>query len=364
MRILVVCHPPLAARHGAAQTALTLAEALRARGHDAEAWSPEPLPPGTRWWNLWLRQRRAAEDYAASHGPFDVIDTPAIAATARLARSGALVARSVQPELHYLADAIAGDLRHRVTPRALLHALQGGPRAAAILSGWRRARFILCLGSREHAWMQRHFPSFQSRLGFYVSAPTPAERGALLAIRRQRPSAPRHEGIRFLWIGRWASHKDPGRLLRFFEARAAAFPADTLTIAGCGPAAERAVPAGLLRSGQIRLVPAFEREELPLLLVAHDAGLFTSSLEGWGLSLNEMLEAGLPVFATDAGGTKDLAPYFPQSLRPFPPPDRPELEPAPLEDLEASGYLENFSWPQIALSYERQALAAISQGAR
>jgi glycosyltransferase involved in cell wall biosynthesis len=359
MRILVVCHPPLSAQFGAAQTALTLAEALRARGHDALAWSPEPLPPGTRWWNLWLRQRRAAEDFAAGHGPFEVIDTPAISATGRLARCGALVVRSVQPELLYLADAITGDLRHRLTPRSLLHALQGGPRATAILSGWRRARFILCLGNHELAWMRRRFPRWRGKLGSYLSAPTPAERPALLATRRQRLDGCRREGIRFLWIGRWAAHKGTRRLICFFSARAAAFPADTLTIAGCGPAAERDVPPALLRSGQVRLIPHFQRTELPSLLAGHDAGLFTSPLEGWGLSLNEMLESGLPVYATGAGGVSDLRPFFPVSLRPFPPPARAALEPAPLEDLEANGYLEKFSWPQIALAYEQQALAAI-----
>ena len=364
MRVLLVCHPPLSAQLGAAQTALTLAEALRGRGHDALVWSPEPLPPGTRWWNLWLRQRRAAEVFAASHGPFEVIDTPAISATGKLARCGALVVRSVQPELLYLADAIAGDLRHRLTPRSLLHALQGGPRAAAILAGWRRARFILCLGNRELAWMRRRFPGWRGKLGSYLSAPTPVERPALLAVRRQRPGGSDREGIRFLWIGRWAAHKGTRRLIHFFVARAAAFPADTLTIAGCGPAAARDVPETLLRSGQVRVVPSFQRAELPDLLAGHDAGLFTSSLEGWGLSLNEMLESGLPVFATDAGGVTDLRPFFPASLRPFPPPARAGLEPAPLEDLEANGYLEKFSWPQIALAYERQALAAVLRCSR
>jgi glycosyltransferase involved in cell wall biosynthesis len=363
MRILVVSHPPLSAQLGAAQTALTLVDALRDRGHDALAWSPEPLPPGTRWWNLWLRQRQAAEDFVASHGPFEVIDTPAISATGKLARCGSLVVRSVQPELLYLADMIAGDLRHRLTPRSLLHALQGGPRAAAILAGWRRARFILCLGNHELAWMRRRFPRWHGKLGSYLSAPTPAERPALLAVRRQRLDG-RREGIRFLWIGRWAAHKGTGRLIRFFSARAAAFPADRLTIAGCGLTAERDVPQVLLQSGQVRLVPAFQRTELPALLAGHDAGLFTSSLEGWGLNLNEMLESGMPVFATGAGGVTDLQPFFPASLRPFPPPARAGLELPPLEDLEANGYLERFSWPQIALSYEHQALAAISRWVR
>lgn len=40
----------------------------------------------------------------------------------------------------------------------------------------------------------------------------------------------------------------------------------------------------------------------------YDAGLFTSEAEGWGLSLNEMLESDMPVFATEVGGVRDLRP--------------------------------------------------------
>ena len=67
-----------------------------------------------------------------------------------------------------------------------------------------------------------------------------------------------------------------------------------------------------------------------------------------------MLEAGLTVFATPAGAVDDLRPYFPASLRPFPPPRK--IEPAPREDLEATRYLDRFNWAAIARDYERQAL--------
>jgi hypothetical protein len=71
-----------------------------------------------------------------------------------------------------------------------------------------------------------------------------------------------------------------------------------------------------------------------------------------------MLESGLPVFATEAGAVPDLRPYFPRSLRPFPPPAHPE--PAPLEDLAANGYFERFTWPAIAREYERQIEGALA----
>jgi glycosyltransferase involved in cell wall biosynthesis len=352
MKLLLVSHPPLAAESGAAQITLSLAEALRARGHEALAWSPEPLPPGTRWWNRWRAQRRALERFVAAAGPFDVIDAPAASIGPRLAGAAFLVARSFQPEHLYLADDLRAQFR-RPSWRTPFHAAHGGIVGTAILRGWHRAALILCLGTLERDWMRRRFPRLSSRLAVYVVAPPPAERDAFAAVRRAR-STPATPGNRFLWIGRWAAHKGTGRLVRFLKDRAATHPDDTFTLAGCGPAAERDLPAWLLRDGRVRIVPSFPRADLPALLAAHDSGLFTSSVEGWGLCLNEMLEAGLAVYATDAGGTADLKPYWPSHLRPFPPPAR--VEPfGPEPDL--GSYTERFSWPAIARRYEEDLLA-------
>lgn len=353
MKILLVSHPPLSAELGAAQVALNLAAALRDRGHDAKVWSPMPLPPGARWWNLGRRLNRAIELYAEQTGPYDLIDTLAVSATARLARRGRIVVRSVQPELRYLWLDLRNDVAHRPTPRALANAALGIPRAAAIVGGWRRASRVLCQGTLELEWMRRRFPGWRGKLGLWYCALPPAERAALAEVRRARvpPSGP---GTRFLWIGRWSAQKGTARLLGWLRARIASHPEDTFTIAGCGPAAEGEIPPEWVRSGRVRIVPSFLRSGMPDLLAGHDAGLFTSGVEGWGLSLAEMLESGLLVFATEAGAVPDLRPYFPESLRPFPPPAK--IERGPLEDLDANGYSERFSWPEIARRYEAEVL--------
>jgi glycosyltransferase involved in cell wall biosynthesis len=361
VRILLVSHPPLAAEHGAAQTALALAAALRERGHDAEAWSPAPLPPGLRWWRLWREQRRAIERYVAAAGPFDVLDLPAHSAGPRLSRAGYLLARSVQPELRYLRLDLASQFHSLSTaPRAVLHSLYGADVTAAVLAGWRRAQRILCLGSAELEWMRRRFPRWTTKLGSYWSAPAEAERVAFAEVRRcrrGRSSPLRTEGTHFLWIGRWAAHKGTTVLLRFIGQRIVSHPGNRFTLAGCGPEAERALPAEWIGSGQVRLLESFSRAELPALLAEHDAGLFTSKIEGWGLCLQEMLESGLPVYATEAGAVPDLCAFFPDALRPFPPPAE-ERRPLPDEDLEGNGYFTRFNWTEIALHYERQVLAA------
>ncbi|HJX27105.1 MAG TPA: glycosyltransferase family 4 protein [Thermoanaerobaculia bacterium] len=352
-------HPPLVAELGASQLALQLAEGLRTLGHDALAWSPSPLPAGTRWWNVSASQRQRIERFAAEHGPFDLIDTPAITASARLARSGPLVVRSVQPELLYLLHGVREDLRRPLpSPRVLAHTAVAVRQAADIVAGWRRARAIVCLGGHELAWMRRRFPAWTAKTTSYVIAPPPAERHDLAEVRRKRPDHPPGPGTRFLWIGRWAAHKGTRTLLDFLTARLGTHPDDVVTIAGCGPAAELEIQAEWLRTGRVRLLPSFTRAGLPPLLASHDAGLFTSSVEGWGLILNEMLESGLPVYATEAGGVTDLRPYFPRSLRPFPPP--PRIEPAPLEDLRANGYFQRFDWSAITREYERQVLSPMA----
>lgn len=363
MRILLVSHPPLEAESGAAQIALNLAAALRERGHGALAWSPEPLRSETRWWNLWLRRREAIEQFVAAQGPFDVIDVPAISASSGLARQGLLVVRSIQPELLYLLDDLRSQfLGPRTSARAPAHALQGIAVATSILAGWRRARVILCLGSREREWMRRRFPRWAAKVGCYVCSPSAADRDALAETRRARGPAVGAESTRWLWIGRWSSHKGTARLLAWLRERAVSHPGDRLTVAGCGEGTAREWTTGwqrdLLASDRVRLLPCFPRRESPGLLTAHDAGLFTSTVEGWGLCLNEMLEAGLPVYATEAGATVDLRPFFSSSLRPFPPPAGPP--PPAGDDLEESGYLRRFSWPEIARSYEQQVLAPLS----
>jgi glycosyltransferase involved in cell wall biosynthesis len=220
--------------------------------------------------------------------------------------------------------------------------------------------------------MRHRFPWTREKIETYVNAIPPADQEIFAGIRRERrerrsrqdrrdPTSPTPPGLRFLWIGRWVPQKGTRRFLRFLAERARTHPEDTFTLAGCGPQAERECPPELVASGRLRLLPGFSREALPQLLAEHDAGLFTSEVEGWGLSLNEMLESGLPVFATPAGGATELAPYFPLTLSPFPPPADLSLSglAGPPEDLTKNGYFERFTWESIARSYEERVLSRL-----
>lgn len=359
MRILLITHAPLEPEYGAAQAAQNLANGLRERGHTVVLRTTEPLPTDARWWNVWRYQRRRVEELLAQEAPVDAVDLPALLVSRQVASRASVIVRSVQPELLYFRDGLRAMTARR--PAAPLHWLLNTivilRQTAAVLAGWRRAALILCQGSRERNWMAEAFPFTRSRLGIYYNAPSPADQETLRRIRAHR-RARQGAGVRFLWIGRWASHKGTDVLLRWLRERAISSPHDRLTLAGTGESARADCPEELLVSGRLQLIPTFQRDRLPELLREHDAGLFTSTVEGWGLCLNEMLESGLPVFATEAGGACDLAPFFARGLRPFPPPAEVAVEP-PGDDLEANGYYQRFSWPAIAAAYEAAVISRL-----
>ena len=100
----------------------------------------------------------------------------------------------------------------------------------------------------------------------------------------------------------------------------------------------------------LRVVPSFSRAELPDLLAIHDAGLFTSQAEGWGLVLNEMIEAGVPVYATNAGGVAPLRAVLPWCLCPNSPAVGAPM-PDPPSEAAFALYRERFSWQSVARRY-------------
>ena len=359
-RVLIACPAPLQPEYGAAQMALNLAGALRARGHHVDLWSPAPGP----WWSRHRRMRHELDAYLVAHERYDVIDAPSYLVTAAAARSATVVARSVQPDAHYLFAEWLHELRRAARPnagwRAVLRILARSIAYAAydlwwiclMLRGWMRARYVLSLGSLEHEWMRRRLPMLRAKLHWYVNALAPAEQERLREVHRTRH--PRDGSTRFLWIGRWSAHKGTERLLRFLEARAVTHPGDRVTIAGCGTIPD--VDASRLASiPTVRVVPRFKRDALYEMLASHDAGLFTSEVEGWGLVLNEMIESGLPVYAVASGGVPDLRRYG-ADIRHFPPRDEPIAPATP----PRADYFRDCSWAAIAASYDRAFVAPAS----
>jgi glycosyltransferase involved in cell wall biosynthesis len=200
--------------------------------------------------------------------------------------------------------------------------------------------------------MKRWLPFLAAKASIYRPALAQPERVRLAAVRSRRlPWA--GPGVKFLWIGRWTAHKGVDRLSEFLNTRLSLAPADTITIAGCGRLPDGAIAADLLHRGHVRVVASFSRDELYGLLESHDAGLFTSHAEGWGLSLNEMIEAGLPVFATPAGAVPDLKRACPACVQPFPPPSAPDINDLRARMKLGEAYDALINWNGVVALYER-----------
>lgn len=363
LNLLMVIYGAASRRTGAAQMALNLSDALTRRSHEVRVWATDdpPLPPDLPARRVHRYRLARLEDELARWPTTSVVDVPPLLAAAPALKGRFVVARSVQPDVRYalaewpvrLRRVLANDRRPRTWARALYDLAREVLRLATVVRGLYRARVIFCLGSHEKRGLRR-LPGLGPRLETLFNAVEPRERAALTEVRRAR-RAPDGPGLRYLWLGRWSAHKGTARLVRFLRRALAERPDDRFTLAGGGDAPRADLPDSWLADGRVRIVASYTREELPALLAAHDAGLFTSTVEGWGLSLNEMLESGMPVWATSAGGVEDLAPFFPRLLQPFPPPADAEQEIRRLGagDREPEpGYDERFAWDAVAAHYE------------
>ncbi len=359
-RFLVVVLAPVTPELGAAQVAINLTAALRERGIEVTVWSPFPMSQGVGWFQAISFWKKGLRDFIERHGPFDVIDAPSAVVTRWLARQGLVIARSVQPEIRYqfARDRVLAKQGLKAWTVRIARLAYAVYVSGHVIAGWSGAHRILCLGRLEYGWMLRWFPWWRRKTSYYINALSEQDRRALAEIRRRRKPRNPEEGIRFLWIGRWSAHKGVSALLDFIADRIERYPRDQFTIAGCGEQPLRHIAGGWLESGRVRVIPSFARSALCELLADHDAGLFTSHVEGWGLSLNEMLESGMPVWATMAGGVADLQPYFREHLLSFPPCDERRFPAVECEN--GSAYVARFSWPQIADQYE-SLLGALQQ---
>lgn len=354
IRILIVTHSHLSPEFGAGQVAIHLAEEFRKQGHDVTLWSPHPMPYLPRWWQQVQSSqlmRAKLDEFLDSQEPFDVIDCMAGLITKKVSLSASvIVSRSVQPDILYIISSFLNpkDKGLRKIGLFLFNILFGLFCIFLSIQGWSRATYILCLGSLELEWMKKWFPWWRNKFFSYLNTISKDEQIELAKIRLNRTQQ-EQKAIRFIWIGRWVAHKGIRKLVKFIIQRTISNPQDTFTIAGCGNSPKQDFPSELIQSGKLKIIPSFKRNELYSLLANHDVGLFTSEVEGWGLTLNEMLESGLPVFATQAGGVPDLQPFF-ETLMPFPPPEYfiPTLGESP-QSLQ--NYYTLYSWEKIAETY-------------
>jgi glycosyltransferase involved in cell wall biosynthesis len=122
------------------------------------------------------------------------------------------------------------------------------------------------------------------------------------AVPRGEPSAPRrrpNHPVRFLFVGQLIPRKGVAELLEAFSQ----LPEGELYVAGEGPLqplVDRAV-----QSARVTYAGQIDRSALQQLYADCDVLVLPSRYEVWGLVINEALEHGLPVIATQAVGAVD-----------------------------------------------------------
>jgi glycosyltransferase involved in cell wall biosynthesis len=350
----------LSKEFGAAQTAINLKDSFESQEHEVVLWTPMPLPPGTRGWQENFVMRSKLAEFLSTQSRFDILDLPAPLVCKQASKSAnVVVARSVGNGILYMVQVLL-DLRPislslKSYLRYMLTCLSVLVQIGFFLDGWARASKILCMGTLEYRWMRKWFPFWNSKLSSYRNTLSKPDRQLISQLRLNRKQRKSPDGVRFLWIGRWVRHKGNDTLMQFIKERSRLNAVDTFTIAGCGEQAYQDCPPELVGSGRLTIIPKFKYDELFCLLENHDVGLFTSRVEGWGLSLIEMLESGMTVFATYAGGVPDMEPYFPKTLHRFPPPVQIELE-SESEDV-LSEYYRTFNYDLIGKLYLQQILS-------
>ena len=167
-------------------------------------------------------------------------------------------------------------------PRTPAHALSYAPTVLL----YRRADAVVTYGPHVSEYVARH-----RRGGNVFEAP----QAAALGPRLEREP---HEGFRLLFVGRLEREKGVPVLLDAWR-RAGLGPDAELLVAGDGPVA--------VDGDGVRALGQVPREKLPALYAAADALVLPSVrtatfLEPWGLVVNEAMQQGTPVIATDAVG--------------------------------------------------------------
>ncbi len=359
LRVLLVSDVPLRPGLGAARSAFGLEEGFLELGHHVVTWCSLATGGGPHEDNRTVSQRSRLEAYLGAHPRFDIVDSPPSLITDAVAKTGLAVARSIQPELDYWRLATRDAIRHHPLGRSSWSQLIRLPGVRRHLhEGWRNAGRILCLGSLGFQAMEKRFPARRGEIGMYQNALSSEDRRELRSVRMGRGKPLLGNRLRLIWIGRWVAHKGTDLLVDWACEVLGGRDGVTLTIAGCGEKAEREVRTRLAAVRGLEVLPAFERSELGPLLERHDAGLFTSISEGWGIGLQEMLESGLPVYATEAGAVPDLATRLGGLLRPFPP-RLPITAAAMPSESQWQAYENWCNWPRIVERYIEFVLPAL-----
>ena len=308
-RVLLIINSPIDKTLGASQMAINLSETLKLNNLDCSLLVLKEFKiPFLKYSRIFFAISATIQVIRnlKQRSNFDIIEVPNGLGLSNLFiknYTNKLVVRSVQPQIQYeFYDLFSISFSLKKNIYKIIDFINLFETFFLSLIDWFYANDILLLGSKEYIWMNKYCPFFRRKYNFYYNTINDSESEHLLKIQRKKPQ----KKINVLWIGRWVSIKGIKLLIsiiRYNKNTNISF-----TVAGTGFVPQKI--RNIFLNYNVNHLPFFERSDLVNLLSKSDVGIFTSKNEGWGLVLNERLESGLFVFATDCGGVRDLKKIF------------------------------------------------------
>jgi len=289
---------------GADQQLLTLAEGLRAHGHEVMIVSMTPLGP------MGLEAREmgiATESLRIKRGVPDPRGLIRLARLVRAWRPDVLHSHMVHANLLARAVKLLAPVPALVST---IHSIYDGGRlrmaAYRLTNGLVDQMTIVSQTAADRFIAERIIPA---RLLMVVPNSVDTDRfrdvpaGTRESLRRELGL-----GARFAWlaVGRFEVAKDYPNMLRAFAQVRERHPDVLLLLVGRGslqPETE-ALTQELVSAGNVRFLGV--RRDVPALLSAADGYLMSSAWEGMPIVLLEAAAAGLPIVATRVGGNPEV----------------------------------------------------------
>ena len=291
------------------QWTYSIADELRAIGHDVDTWFDENLAK----WSRGARSRAllapwaVAGKLAAHRREFDVaiIHEPIawISALHRVSRSGFPAIMAVS---HGIESRVFGVMRDAAN-RGYARVSWASRVKAPLLRLWQAdlgltlADQVICLSTLDEEYSR-------TRLRIPANRITRIVNGApqIGATSRQAYTLGK---CRVLFVGGWLDIKGKRTLPRIWTEVRKRVPNATLTLVGTGATADHVeLDFPSLDRGSIRVVPRItNRSQMESVVAEHDIFLMPSISEASPLSLLEAMSSGLAIAASRVGGIPDIA---------------------------------------------------------
>jgi glycosyltransferase involved in cell wall biosynthesis len=161
-----------------------------------------------------------------------------------------------------------------------------------------RSRGMFLIGEKACRYYRRVGIPVESmfKFSYFVAGRVPSER-----VRSET------EAFRVCYVGQFVARKRVEDLILVVTRLAQAGRAVCLTLVGAGPLrGHYRAMADAAGPGVIEIRPAVAPEQVPEILAQQDLLVLPSAFDGWGLTVNEALQAGVPVVVSDACGVAEV----------------------------------------------------------